>query len=272
MSSEELLEKKYSGHTGLWEERYDKRFLYRFLWSDRNDFVEKLITKKDHTSETCLDIGCGYGDLSILFSRYFKKIHGIDVVKHNIEQAKNNAKRAGAQNVSFHHLKGSIPFKDEHFDVALSLDVFEHVPIMEREAHLKEIHRVLKNNGLLILVTPDRGRIRFFETLDNSLYHLAGKHAESILRDPSNHFITMKGCRTILSENGFRAVSIRRIGFYPAPERGGMFYELSKLAVIIRTHRIFNLLFRRLFLGIERLRTFNQKTAFICKKETGKDI
>ena len=45
-----------------------------------------------------------------------------------------------------------LPFKDGVFDCVISIDVLEHVPYPEKM--IKEIQRVLKRNGTLILSTP----------------------------------------------------------------------------------------------------------------------
>lgn len=47
----------------------------------------------------------------------------------------------------------NIPFPDKSFDVVTLLEVIEHVK--NPESALKEIHRVLKDDGLLVMSTPD---------------------------------------------------------------------------------------------------------------------
>lgn len=51
-------------------------------------------------------------------------------------------------------LKGKeLPFKDNHFDLVIATEVFEHIPHF-RETK-KEIERVLKDEGFIILSTPN---------------------------------------------------------------------------------------------------------------------
>lgn len=51
------------------------------------------------------------------------------------------------------HLSGStLPFDDDWFDVIVINDILEHVPDPERLLH--DCHRVLKQNGVLLLHTP----------------------------------------------------------------------------------------------------------------------
>ncbi|MHA1832381.1 MAG: class I SAM-dependent methyltransferase [Candidatus Baldrarchaeia archaeon] len=47
-----------------------------------------------------------------------------------------------------------LPFRDKVFDEVVSIGVFEHVPKVEDE--IKEGWRVLKNIGVLFLMTPNR--------------------------------------------------------------------------------------------------------------------
>ena len=55
----------------------------------------------------------------------------------------------------FQHYDGRhIPFEDNHFDVACTFQVIEHV--QDDVELLREIRRVLKDDGFVILTTPNR--------------------------------------------------------------------------------------------------------------------
>ena len=57
---------------------------------------------------------------------------------------------------------GTLPFRDRAFDVVLFLDVIEH--LVPRVAVLREIHRVLKDDGRLFVSAPNR-ETRWRDTL-----------------------------------------------------------------------------------------------------------
>lgn len=48
-----------------------------------------------------------------------------------------------------------IPFDSNHFDVVILSEVLEHV--IDQERCIREIYRVLKPNGYLMLTTPNSG-------------------------------------------------------------------------------------------------------------------
>jgi len=54
-------------------------------------------------------------------------------------------------------------FPDATFDVVLSFDVFEH--IADSDAHLAEVHRVLRPGGAYALQTPNKWTNSVFETI-----------------------------------------------------------------------------------------------------------
>lgn len=49
-----------------------------------------------------------------------------------------------------------IPFPDEYFAAVVMLEVIEHVPATLRQSAGKEVMRVLRDSGILILATPNR--------------------------------------------------------------------------------------------------------------------
>jgi len=97
-----------------------------------------------------LDIGCWTGQFEKLALSYTKSITGIDPGTEAIKIARKNVPRANFK-------KGdalNLSFEDNKFDRVVLMDVLEHIPKNTESKCLEEIYRVLKLNGLLILVTP----------------------------------------------------------------------------------------------------------------------
>jgi len=97
-----------------------------------------------------LDLGCGNGRLIELFQGKNIEYAGIDNSQKLIEIASQKYPNGNFQ--VFDGLK--IPFPDNYFDVIFCMAVLQHIPGSElRQEFLKEIRRVLKPEGKLILST-----------------------------------------------------------------------------------------------------------------------
>lgn len=101
-----------------------------------------------------LDVGCGLGYGSALLYRSHNSIVPFDISLPALSYAKKiypgpQYLRADAQ---------SFPFVNEHFDSVVALEIIEHLD--NGFLLLREIHRVLKENGLLIVSTPNTHHFR----------------------------------------------------------------------------------------------------------------
>lgn len=104
-----------------------------------------------------LDLGCGRGDLTIECAKRGAKVVGIDYSMDGIALAKENLKnqpKAIQKNVTFLVMDAKkLDFKDNVFDLIISVDVFEHLYKEELEVAMSEIKRVLKPDGRLFVHT-----------------------------------------------------------------------------------------------------------------------
>ncbi len=126
----------------------------------------KVLAKYVSSGDKILDLGCGNGRLFELFRDKDIKYFGADISEKLIAIAKEKyfhplpsspsergrikvgEATANFQVVDFLRL----PFPNGYFDRAYCLSVFHHIPSKEfRLQFLREIKRVLKPNGLLIL-------------------------------------------------------------------------------------------------------------------------
>lgn len=99
-------------------------------------------------------MGCGIGRVEKFLAPHCKKLYGVDVSGKMIKQAK---KRVNIKNVYFHENNGrdlSI-FSDETFDFIFSVIVLQHIEKEDACFYLKEIRRVLKENGKAYLQFPN---------------------------------------------------------------------------------------------------------------------
>jgi ubiquinone/menaquinone biosynthesis C-methylase UbiE len=105
--------------------------------------------------ESVLDVGCGTGSLAIAAKRQVGaagEVIGIDASPAMIARATTKAARAGAAVRFDTAIVEALPFPDARFDVVLSTLMFHHLPRPVRQQCAREIRRLLKPGGRLLLV------------------------------------------------------------------------------------------------------------------------
>jgi ubiquinone/menaquinone biosynthesis C-methylase UbiE len=123
----------------------------RYWWSRaRRDLTVRLCRAFGFTSQTrpvrILDVGCGTGALLHKLSEV-GSAYGVDESEVALEFCHQSGLRRIARASA-----EQLPIADASFDVVTSLDVLEHLT-NDTEA-IREIHRVLVDRGLLILMVP----------------------------------------------------------------------------------------------------------------------
>ena len=129
---------------------------YRDYWWNP-DFLE-LMAKRWHLEgiKSILDVGCGVGHWGNALSKLLPAgyhITGIDMEEKWIEEAK---KRSAHLKEQFEYKVSSaeeIPYPDQSFDMVTCQTVLLHVP--DAVHVLKEMYRVLKPGGLLLVAEPN---------------------------------------------------------------------------------------------------------------------
>lgn len=93
-----------------------------------------------------LDAGCGGGaTLGHLRARY-GRARGLELSKEAVAYARERDRDVTRGSIE------AMPFEEESFDLALALDVIEHLP--DDRPALRELRRVLKPGGRLLVTVP----------------------------------------------------------------------------------------------------------------------
>ncbi len=100
-----------------------------------------------HEQVCALDLGCGIGLVSSPLARCGYEVDGIDVSASSLTLAEEHGGPA-----RFHHFDGiTIPFPDNHFDLAFTICVLHHVPPPQWQALVAEMTRVVKPGGIVAI-------------------------------------------------------------------------------------------------------------------------
>jgi cyclopropane fatty-acyl-phospholipid synthase-like methyltransferase len=106
-----------------------------------------------------LEIGTGTGSLLHELVGRGVRAEGVELRQELIDEALRFFGPMPIQRVT----GTALPFADASFDVAMSFDVFEHIP--DSDAHLLEVRRVLTPGGAYLIQTPNKWTNTVFETI-----------------------------------------------------------------------------------------------------------
>jgi 2-polyprenyl-3-methyl-5-hydroxy-6-metoxy-1,4-benzoquinol methylase len=178
-----------------WDERTNRYETARRL----HLIFDRLLGAADLAGAHLLDAGSGGGHFSEAAVARGARVTSLDVGEHLLAQV---AKRCESIRVLGSIL--ALPFDDGAFNVVLSTEVLEHTP--EPRAGLRELCRVVKPSGLLVVTTPNR----LWQPVVRGATRLGLRHYAGY-----ENFIWPREARRIVRESG---LSIERfIGFNLLP-------------------------------------------------------
>lgn len=118
--------------------------------------VKRVLRKlfREHPISRVYDAGSGFGQYSYYIAKRYPQVgvYAVDVKEEQILDCRRFFKKARLGNVVFAVEDLTQPVHREEFDLALSVDVMEHIP--DDVAVFRNLHAALKSNGYLVVNTP----------------------------------------------------------------------------------------------------------------------
>lgn len=131
-----------------YEEQYIQFEKKNWWFIARRELIKNLLDKITNKNSKIIDIGSGSG-INIQYLKNYN-IVGVDKSKRLVQAGKKEGK-----NIRMYDVEKRIPFRKNSFDVALCLDILEHLENDDRV--LKEIYRILTPKGKILITVPAFG-------------------------------------------------------------------------------------------------------------------
>jgi len=159
-----------------------------------------------------LDVGCAYGFIVELLNKLGYEAYGIDVSKHACKVAKKNGQEVIRCSAEY------LPFRNSVFSLVTSFEVLEHLNSAFKG--IKEISRVLKNDGVFVGSTPYKNLSPLLH-LVGGLYRIFRSGALKLkyfreIFHVCQHSI-MDNPRKLFQKAGMKKVKTRKVFLLPVP-------------------------------------------------------
>lgn len=168
----------------------------------KHDASIKFVDLKE--GDFILDVGCGRGDHFPYYLKKTKNVYGIDISKNLLKEVPLK----DMVNLSCQDFEKGTSFKNEFFDYIVIIDVIEH--LINRYEAIRELKRILKRGGKLMIITPNIAKAR------NRLRLLLGKYPHTAAKEvkqgsdlyDSGHiqYFTFKTLRDLAEGEGFQVL------------------------------------------------------------------
>jgi ubiquinone/menaquinone biosynthesis C-methylase UbiE len=179
---------------------------------DERRVREYIISRIPKNVDSILDVGCGNGWIAKEFLPKGKTVASLDISVTNpsiVKKLYSYPKHFAIAADSFH-----LPFNDNSFDCVIASEIIEHV--VDPDGFIKELFRVVKKGGSLIITTPYKEKIIYYLCI----------HCNQ--KTPANAHI-----------HSFDEMKLRDL--YSGKDLEGFKYETfgNKFLIFLRTHTLF---------------------------------
>lgn len=163
-----------------------------------------------------LDLGCAVGVFLSLARDAGWQTSGVDISKYAVSYCRDVLRH----NAYCGELK-DIGFTDEEYDVITLWDVIEH--LADPVAQLKEIHRILRRDGIIVVDTPNEDSL--IRSLARAIYFATGGRFKYPVRKLYHHFhlfyFNRDTLRELFEKSGFTLVHLESRSISAAKGRAG---------------------------------------------------
>jgi len=172
---------------------------------------------RDSCPRRVLDVGCGFGGLSMLVGETLgaSEIHGVDIDPGVLDEARSK----GVEAVLVSAEDGVLPYPDEHFDVIMTLGIMDQMPTFD--GLLREINRVLAPGGHVLVSLPNlaswHNRIMLLLGYQPRDVEISGEVLVGVpagyageAPDGHIHIPTLRAFTELMEHHGFASVQLSR--------------------------------------------------------------
>jgi SAM-dependent methyltransferase len=170
---------------------------------------------RDNRYERVLELGCGRADLAAAKLAQFGHYTGLDISSYQLSLVPESLRRNPRVTLREYDLNEPLDFPADSFDLVISLSTIEY--LIDPEAFLMEIRRVLSPGGTLILHTMN---LAFFPRRLQLLFgNLPTFNAASGWEGGILHRFTYPTMKRLLGETGFSIREGRSSGLWPGARK-----------------------------------------------------
>jgi len=172
-------------------------------WNEEN--LERILKFcSDKIQGRVLDVGCGDGFFTAQILQRFnlKNVYGLDISSKAVDLARLKHPEINFQQSALNH----IPEETNSIDSITMIEVIEH--LVDIEGTLKELFRVMKPGGILLIATTD------FNWLKQVIIAIFFFEKYFYPTNPHIRFFKKSTLADILSKNGFSIIKYAWNGDY----------------------------------------------------------
>ncbi len=144
-----------------WASIYDiVNYFVNMMFGGENKFRKDIVSMaRLEEVKSVLDVGCGTGRLTLEIARLLPsggRVIGMDAGGKMVTLAKNK-RQIPEKQINFLRVSAeNIAFTDETFDCVYNVFLLHHLPMELKLVAINEMYRVLKKEGVLVMVDVDR--------------------------------------------------------------------------------------------------------------------
>jgi len=232
----ETVKEHFTDNASYWDNLYSEDYAANRFYShevkSRKDVVFNLFDENiNGKTIKAIDVGCGAGHYVTELKKRGINVIGSDISRKMIEVTKtNNIKEQLSSDKLLCADCQILPFPDDYFDVVFCIGVLSYVS--DELAILKELRRIVKNDGLIIFNVPNLLKLRnvldpYYYTF--RLWKYAGLRIKRLItgRDevvkvldtgtmdaPQNRY-NIKQILTFLNKAGLKCTNIKGYAYGP---------------------------------------------------------